>query len=106
MVAIPLACRTSRSRRRRYLKNRNQAPTSKVPRKNRRHRNDRGGICSSAAFVAGKVAPQIKVVRSSASRGMNVRKGQVLRFAEGTAPQVGWSGLLHRGQRAFFIRIV
>src|SRR5262249_47202768 len=29
-----------------------------------------------------------------------------LRLAEGTTPQVGWPGLLHRGQRAFFIRIV
>ncbi len=47
-----------------------QSPTRTAPRRNLKNRNDKGGIWSSAAFVAGKVAPQMRVVRSSANRGM------------------------------------
>ena len=39
--------------------------------KNLRNKNESGGICSNAAFVAGKVAPQMRVVSRRASRGMN-----------------------------------
>jgi hypothetical protein len=49
----------------------NQIPTRTAPRKNLSSKNENGGICSNAALVAGNVAPQMIVVRSSASLGIN-----------------------------------
>src|SRR4029453_8689332 len=69
---MPLADRSARSRRKRYPAITNQAAINKVPIRKRRLKNDKGGIWSNAALVAGNVAPQTKVVSSSARRGMNV----------------------------------
>src|SRR5437867_5499943 len=67
---MALARKTAGSRCKRNLQSRYPPPTSNAPRRNRRNRNENGGICSNTALVAGNVAPQINVVSRSANRGM------------------------------------
>ena len=69
-MATPLALHTSFPPWSRCRTTPNQSATSRAPSMKRRKRNESGGICSRAAFVAGNVAPQIRVVSSSASLGI------------------------------------
>src|SRR6476620_12535819 len=72
MVAIALRFNVCRSRCNRTPIIASAAQAHSAPVRNRSTRNERGGICSRTALVAGNVAPQIRVVSSRASWGMGL----------------------------------